>query len=165
MQTRQIGPKLELHWEPWMHRGKRRTKPLPTTCKGQDELCELVSRFSTNSIHRIPNICRASTHATRLGVSSFGSSGRQLNHLPEDSCDNSSIHRTLQRWTRLGVFDRMWSLLVMSSEELVGVDWLLQSIDGSMAKVRSRCHSFSNHAKSAGQRKQDKSVSIFSQCR
>jgi putative transposase len=63
-------------------------------------------------------------------------SGCQWNQLPERFPDDSSVHRTFQRWVRLGVFARIWSTLVASCAELGGVDWEWQAVDGAMGKAR-----------------------------
>jgi putative transposase len=63
-------------------------------------------------------------------------SGCQWNQLPERFPDDSSVHRTFQRWVRLGVFERIWATLVAACEELGGVDWEWQAADGMMGKAR-----------------------------
>src|SRR5579859_1289206 len=63
-------------------------------------------------------------------------SGCQWNHLPNDLPDDSSVHRTLQRWITLGVLDRMWASLIAECDELGGVDWQWQSADAAMGKAR-----------------------------
>jgi transposase len=63
-------------------------------------------------------------------------SGCQWNQLPERFPDDSSVHRTFQRWVRLGVFERIWSTLLASCEELGGVDWEWQAADAMMGKAR-----------------------------
>jgi putative transposase len=63
-------------------------------------------------------------------------SGCQWNQLPEQFGDDSSVHRTMQRWIERGVFDRIWALLIESCQELDGVDWQWQSADGAMSKAR-----------------------------
>jgi transposase len=63
-------------------------------------------------------------------------SGCQWNQLPERFPDDSSVHRTFQRWVRLGLFERIWSTLVTACEELGGVDWEWQAADGLMGKAR-----------------------------
>ena len=63
-------------------------------------------------------------------------SGCQWNQLPRELGDDSTIHRTFQRWVELGVLHRMWAVLVEGCEELGGVDWEWQSADGAMGKVR-----------------------------
>ena len=63
-------------------------------------------------------------------------SGCQWRLLPERFPDDSSVHRTFQRWVRLGVFARIWATLVAACEELGGVDWEWQAADGMMGKAR-----------------------------
>jgi len=62
--------------------------------------------------------------------------GCQWNVLPRSFGDDSSVHRTLQRWIAKGVLDRIWARLVESCEELGGVDFQWQSADAAMAKAR-----------------------------
>lgn len=63
-------------------------------------------------------------------------SGCQGNQLPERFPDDSSVHRTFQRWVRLGVFERLWATLVNHCAELGGVDWEWQSADAMLGKAR-----------------------------
>ena len=57
-------------------------------------------------------------------------SGCQWNRLPKELGDDSTIHRTFQRWVERGVLHRMWGALVEGCEELDGVDWEWQAADG-----------------------------------
>jgi transposase len=50
-------------------------------------------------------------------------SGCQWNQLPNEFPDDSSVHRTFQRWEQIGVLDQIWAALVEECEELGGVDW------------------------------------------
>lgn len=63
-------------------------------------------------------------------------SGCQWNQLPERFPDDSSVHRTFQRWVRLGLFARVWAVLVTQCAELGGVNWEWQAADGAMGKAR-----------------------------
>lgn len=63
-------------------------------------------------------------------------SGCQWNHLPSELADDSSAHRTLQRWSEVGVFDAIWVRLVESCAELGGVDWAWQAVDAALGKSR-----------------------------
>jgi putative transposase len=63
-------------------------------------------------------------------------SGVQWNQLPKEFGDDSSVHRTLQRWVELGVFERIWAALVEQCEELGGVNWEWQAADAAMGKAR-----------------------------
>lgn len=62
--------------------------------------------------------------------------GCQWNRLPSEFPDDSTVHRTFQRWVQHGVFDRIWADLVAACDELGGVDWEWQAADGAMGKAR-----------------------------
>lgn len=61
--------------------------------------------------------------------------GVQWNQLPKDFPDDSSVHRTFQRWIDRGVFERIWDV-VTACADLDGVDWTWQAVDGAMGKAR-----------------------------
>lgn len=63
-------------------------------------------------------------------------SGCQWNQLPKELGDDSTMHRTLQRWVVRGVLCRMWAVLVEECEELGKMDWKWQAADGAMGKAR-----------------------------
>ena len=48
--------------------------------------------------------------------------GCRWNQLPKLFPDDSSVHRTYQRWMRLGVLDRVWPILLAGHEELGELD-------------------------------------------
>ena len=52
-------------------------------------------------------------------------SGCQWNSMPKELGDDSTIHRTFQRWERLGVFAQVWDLLMEEMEYpgSVAGDW------------------------------------------
>ena len=63
-------------------------------------------------------------------------SGVQWNQLPREFGDDSSIHRTFQRWVELGIFDHFWATLITDCQELGGVNWEWQAADAAMGKAR-----------------------------
>ena len=63
-------------------------------------------------------------------------SGCQWNRLPKEYGDDSTIHRTFQRWVDRGVLAKVWAMLVERCEELGGVDWEWQAADAAMGKAR-----------------------------
>ena len=63
-------------------------------------------------------------------------SGYQWNQLPERFADDSTVHRTFQRWVRPGLFERVWVVLVERCAELGGVKWAWPAADGAMGKAR-----------------------------
>jgi transposase len=63
--------------------------------------------------------------------------GCQWNHIPQEYGDDATIHRTFQRWVRLGLFEMIWSLLLAECDVLGLVDWRWQAADGALGKARS----------------------------
>jgi putative transposase len=64
-------------------------------------------------------------------------SGCQWNHIPKEFGDDSTIHRTFQRWVSLQLFELLWCWLVEECDELALVDWEWQAADGWLGKARS----------------------------
>lgn len=62
--------------------------------------------------------------------------GCQWNQLPKEFPDDSSVHRTFQRWISLGLLEEIWADLVDNCNELGGVDWQWQAVDTAMSKAR-----------------------------
>jgi len=50
-------------------------------------------------------------------------------------CTSSSAHRRFQEWTEAGVFSRLWALGLEEYDELKGIKWDWQSLDGAMTKA------------------------------
>jgi putative transposase len=120
-----------------MAKQKRKVKPLPTIWEVSDEQWNIIQPIldeldppSGTGRNRIDQ--RAALH----GIIYQMRSGCQWNHLPQQFGDDSSVHRTFQRWVQKGVLQRIWATLVANCEELGGVDWRWQSADGAMGKAR-----------------------------
>ncbi len=62
--------------------------------------------------------------------------GCQWNRLPKTFGDDSTVHRWFQRWSRAGVLECIWGVLVQECDELQGVEWKWQAADGSLSKAR-----------------------------
>ncbi len=78
-------------------------------------------------------------------------SGCQWNRLPKEFGDDSTIHRTFQRWVDRGVFTRIWALLVQECEDLGEVQWRWQSADAAMGKARLGGGSYWTQSNGPGQ--------------
>lgn len=50
-------------------------------------------------------------------------------------CSGSCAHRRFQEWTQAGVFKRLWTQGLLDYDELKGIDWEWQSMDGAMTKA------------------------------
>lgn len=120
-----------------MARRKCPVEPLPTIWNCPDDLWELIEAILDELDPAHPGHRRRIDQRKALdGIIFRLRSGIQWNRLPREFGDDSSVHRTLQRWIGLGVLDRIWALLIESCDELGGVDWQWQSIDCATGKAR-----------------------------
>jgi len=120
-----------------MARQKRKVKPLATIWEVDDELWKIIDSVLTElDPPSWTGRDRIDQRAALNGIIYQMRSGCQWNHLPKQFGDDSSIHRTFQRWIKKGVLERIWATLVENCQELGGVDWQWQSADGAMGKAR-----------------------------
>ncbi len=122
-----------------MPRRKRDTgeKALPTIWRVPDELWARVEPILAE--HDPPKGTgrkRIDQRRALDGIIYRMRSGVQWNELPKEFGDDSSVHRTFQRWVKLKVFDRIWAVLIAGCDELGGVNWEWQSADAAMGKAR-----------------------------
>jgi putative transposase len=120
-----------------MARRKKTYEPLPTIWAVNDELWEIIQSI-LNELDPPAATGRPRTGQREAldGIIYVMRSGCQWNQLPEQFGDDSSVHRTLQRWIAKGVLQRLWAVLIENCEELGGVNWKWQSADGAMGKAR-----------------------------
>lgn len=113
------------------------SQPLATIWRIPDELWSKIKQVLDE--HNPPKLTgrkRIDARAALDAIIFRLRSGCQWNQLPNEFPDDSSVHRTFQRWQQLGVLDCIWAALVEECEELGGVDWQWQSADTAMAKAR-----------------------------
>ncbi len=112
-------------------------EPMPTIWRVPDELWAQVQPIIRELDPPKPTGRKRIDARGALDASIFRMrSGCQWNQLPKEFPDDSSVHRTLQRWVAVGVFVRIWATLVEDCEELGGVNWEWQAADGAMGKAR-----------------------------
>jgi putative transposase len=122
-----------------MPRRKRETQPepLPTIWRVPDELwAQIEPILAQYDPPKATGRKRTDQRRALDGIIYHLRSGVQWNQLPKEFGDDSSVHRTFQRWERLKVFDQIWATLVAECEELGGVNWEWQSADAAMGKAR-----------------------------
>jgi putative transposase len=111
--------------------------PLPTLWSVPDELWEKVQPLITSlDPPKATGRKRVEARAILDAILFRLRTGCQWNRLPKEFPDESTVHRTFQRWVQRGVFDRIWAQLVAACHEWGGVDWEWQAADGAMGKAR-----------------------------
>lgn len=104
-----------------------------------DELWEKIEPL----IPKHPNIHRFGGGRPRVpdrqamdGVLFVLRTGCQWNALNETGiCSSSTAHLRFQEWTQAGVFRKLWKMTLGDYDELKGIDWSWQSMDGAMTKA------------------------------
>lgn len=61
--------------------------------------------------------------------------GIQWNALPREIGASTTVYDRFRAWERAGVFERLWAAGLQEFDELVGIDWEWQSMDGAMTKA------------------------------
>lgn len=113
-------------------------KPLATIWRVPDELWEriepILNEYDPPKSTGRPRVDqRAALDAIIFRMRS----GCQWNQMPKGVFpDDSSVHRTFQRWVELSILDRIWMELIEECEELGGVNVEWQAADGAMGKAR-----------------------------
>jgi putative transposase len=120
-----------------MPRKRRTVTDLPTIWRVPDELWAIIASILAE--HDPPKPTgrpRIDARAALDAIIYRMRSGVQWNQLPQEFPDDSSVHRTFQRWVASGVFDRIWAAVVERCDALGGVDWEWQAADGMLGKAR-----------------------------
>jgi transposase len=60
--------------------------------------------------------------------------GCQWKAMPREFGSGSAIHAYFQEWVELGVFEELWKFALAEYDELRGIDWKWQTMDGAMTK-------------------------------
>jgi putative transposase len=120
-----------------MARRKKEIEPLPTIWEVDDQLWQTIAvilvEFDPPAKTGRP---RTGQREALNGIIYQLRSGVQWNQLPSRFGDDSSVHRTLQRWVGKGILKRIWATLIEACEELGDVNWTWQSADAAMNKAR-----------------------------
>ncbi len=61
--------------------------------------------------------------------------GCQWKAMPQQFGSGSAIHEYFQEWVERGIFQKLWPLALAEYDELKGIDWQWQSLDGVMTKA------------------------------
>jgi transposase len=61
--------------------------------------------------------------------------GCQWKAVPPEFGSGSSLHRYFQELVRSGVFEDLWAMALFEYDDLKGLEWKWQSMDGAMTKA------------------------------
>jgi len=96
-----------------------------------DDLWELIEPIlppdkpaGTNGRPRVPN------RTVLNGILYVLRTGCQWKMVPRQYSSGSTCHLRFQTWVRAGVFKRIWRVCLKHYDDLQGIDWRFQSLDG-----------------------------------
>ena len=122
-----------------MARTKRRVKRLETLWECPDDLWDHFIQPVLDDLDPPkpgPGRKRIDSRMALNGIIYPMRTGGQWNVLPKRFGDDSSVHRTMQRWIEKGIFEAIWATLIEHCDDLGGVEWQWQSADAAMGKAR-----------------------------
>jgi transposase len=119
-----------------MGRRRRARKPLPPVWECSDELWALIEPILAEYDPPKQGPPRIDQRGAFDAIIFRLRTGCQWNRLPWEYPDDSSVHRTFQRWVALGIFERLWAVVQEQCEDLGGCDWEWQAADGWLGKAR-----------------------------
>jgi putative transposase len=111
-------------------------KPLPPIWECSDELWALIEPILAEYDPPKQGPPRIDQRGAFDAIIFRLRTGCQWNRLPWEYPDDSSVHRTFQRWVTLGIFERLWAVVQEQCEDLGGCDWEWQAADGWLGKAR-----------------------------
>jgi transposase len=61
--------------------------------------------------------------------------GCQWKALPREYGSGSTCHRRFQTWVQTGIFEKLWTVVLLRYDEVRGLQWKWQSLDSAMVKA------------------------------
>jgi transposase len=78
---------------------------------------------------------RLSLRKVATGILYVLRTGCQWKAMPTEFGSGSAIHAYFQEWVQCGVFYKLWRLALEEYDDLEGIDWEWQSLDGAQTKA------------------------------
>ena len=91
----------------------------------------LLPRYRANPKGGRP---RVDFQAVANGIFYVLRTGIQWKAVPAQYGSGSTLHRYFQQWTEAGVFLKLWKAALLEYDELKGIQWNWQCVDGAMTK-------------------------------
>jgi putative transposase len=109
-----------------------RTHPWEVSDELWDRVAPLVPPAPSHALGGRPRLPDRQAFAAILYVLR---TGIQWNALPRELGASSTVHDRFQAWTAAGFFAAIWAAQLQAFDELIGIDWEWQALDGAMTKA------------------------------
>ena len=94
-------------------------------------IAPLLPAYSVSPEGGRPRLC---LRKVATGILYVLRTGCQWKAMPREFGSGSAIHDYFQQWTDSGVFEKLWSAALEEYDDVAGIDWQWQSLDGAMTK-------------------------------
>jgi transposase len=78
------------------------------------------------------------TRSILNGLFYFLKTGCQWDMIPKCYGSKTTIHEHFQKWTRAGIFHKIFEMVTKDYDEFKGIQWQWQSMDGSLVQAPTR---------------------------
>jgi putative transposase len=96
-----------------------------------NRMVKLIPRYVSSSQGGRP---RSDLRKVAEGIFYVLRTGCQWKAVPREFGSGSTLHRYFQEWNVAGVFDQLWKSCLEEYDELKGIQWNWQSVDGAITK-------------------------------
>ena len=109
-----------------------RTRPWEVSDELWEQICPLIPAAPSHAKGGRPRMqdrqaFEAIVYVLRTGI--------QWNALPRDLGASSTVHDRFQEWERAGFFKALWQAGLQEYDEIQGIEWEWQAVDGAMTKA------------------------------
>jgi transposase len=91
----------------------------------------LLPRYAVSPDGGRPRLC---LRKVATGILYVLRTGCQWKAMPREFGSGSAIHDYFQEWTAGGIFEKLWRCALEEYDDVAGIDWPWQSLDGAMTK-------------------------------
>jgi transposase len=114
----------------------RKRKYLPTLWRVPDELwVRIQPLLPPEKVPGTPGRPSVPFRKVLDGILYVLRTGCQWKAVPREFGSGSTCHKRFQEWERMGVFAKLWEILVSEYDELRGIRWQFQSLDSMTVKA------------------------------
>jgi len=111
-------------------------QPVTKSWELPDALWEVMEPLLPVKNWRMGRPTEVDLHRVAAGVFYVLRTGIQWNAVSRAEFGSpSTVYYYFQQWRDYGVFERLWTKALERYDDLEGIDWLWQSLDGAMTKA------------------------------
>lgn len=115
---------------------RSKTKPAPTIWHVPDDLwAEMKPLLPPLKPKKKPGRPRVPDRVVLDGILYVLRTGCQWKAVPKEFNSGSTCHLRFSEWVKVGVFTKLWDILLHRYDELKEIDWKWQSLDSATGKA------------------------------